>query len=348
MFRKIRYFALALGAVGALALSAGALMPAAANASVNPNIVQTGPSDAGYDATPVSPCIPPLVTSSAATGGSCTDAMAGWYTDNFADLFTQVNGTFTLNAEAEGIGVSEVSGVNGYTGDTDINGAIGLQLCNESNGKADQLGAVYLGGGKFAVGYLTGLLTGLDNNPCVGGGVLGGAMASTTFKYLGLVPAGTTIEGQIRQDGPGVLFTAENATTGLANYTYYDPSGWVNPNEAGAGLQTDTSTLSAPAVNDLTDFTDVSAVDTSSGKAAGFDNWNAVEVVGSQDGQAPALITPTALIVNTGPSVCHTVRIKHRHKYHGHWRRYITRKVCTVGSDLSNNFSVDAGTPVGP
>lgn len=291
---------------------------------VNSTIVQTGPADQG------------------------TLSMAGWYADSFASLFTQVDGTFSLNTQAEGIGVSTVDGVNGATS-TDISGAIGIQLCNESNGKAAQLGAVYLGGGEFAVGYLTGtLLDGLSYNPCAGAGVLGGASSSTTFTNLGLVSAGNSIRAEIRQDGSGILFSAMEVG-GVATYTSYDHFPWFFPNEAGAGLQTNTATLSAPALNDLTDFTNVYTNDGSI--QGGFDNWNAVEVQGSQDGIAPALLTPSALTDVAGPAVCHSVWVKgywtgkkhHRKWHHGHWKT-----VCVSPADASSSFSIDAGTPVGP
>jgi hypothetical protein len=326
MFRNKIFAAVGLGAAAVLALGTGSAFaaPAVTPHSINATVFQTGPADGDT-------------------------AMAGWYTNSFASLFTQVNGTFSLNTEAEGIGVSVVNGidsVNNPTGTdpTSINGAIGIQLCNSVSGKADQLGAVYLGAGKFAVGYLHGTLTGSAIDPCVGGGVLGGASSSTTFTALsGALSLGDSVQAQIRQDGGGALYTAM-IVGGVSNYTYFDHTGWIYPNEAGAGLQTDTSTLSAPAVNDLTDFSDVSAVNTDTSQQGGFDNWNAVEVVGSNDGVAPALITPTSLSDNAGPKVCH--RVYHPHRYHHHHRRYQT--VCTIPQDVSNNFSVDAGTPVGP
>ncbi len=318
--------------------------------TINPTVVFTGPSDPGgmNPSPPGEQCIPPLAT---AGNPDCTLSMAGWAANSFADLFTQVDGTFSLNAEAEGIGVSQVSGVAGYTGTTHIDGAIGIQLCNESDGDAAQLGAVYVGdvGGtpSFAVGFLTGTLTGLTINPCWGGGVFQTASANTTFTHIGLVPAGTLIEAQIAEDGGGVLFTAENLTTGLANYSYWDKAApWFDPNEAAGGVQTDTTGLSAPAVNDLTDFSDVYAVD-ANGVQAGFGYWNAIQVDGSQDGMAPALLEPTALVSNSGPQACHKdwywVWAGKKHHKHPEHRYHV---VCSAPSDVSSSFSVDAGTPV--
>jgi hypothetical protein len=307
------------GAACVLGLAGTAMAaPAVVPHLVNSTIVQTGPADGP------------------------TLSMAGWYTDSFASLFTQVDGTFSLNAQAEGIGVSTVDGVNGAVS-TDIVGAIGIQLCNESNGRAAQLGAVYLGGGQFAVGYLVGTLDGLSYNPCAGGGVLNGASSSTTFTNMGLVSVGSSIRARISQDGHGVLFSAM-VVGGVATYTRYDSFSWFYPNEAAAGVQKGTVELSAPAINDLTDFT---GVYTNDGVIqGGFDNWNAVQVDGSQDGMAPALLTPTSLTDVAGPAVCV------RHWKHGYWKHHHHRghwvTVCTSPTDASSSFSVEAGTPTGP
>lgn len=329
--------ALALSMAGA----AGAAVTAQAPDAVSSTVLYTGPANAGGIATA---CASPLT--------SCTDSMAGWYTNSFADLFTQVDGTLTLNAEAEGVGISKIDGLDDYNGTTEINGAVGIQLCNESNGDAAQMGAVYLGGGQFAVGYLTGELEGLTVDPCAGGGVFQDASADTTFTALGAVPAGTQIEAQIKQDGHGVLFTAENLTEDVANYTAFDHYSWFYPNEAGAGLQADTAGLSAPAVNDLSDFSDVTA--TSGDVTRGLAYWNAVQVDGSQDGIAPALLAPSALTSNPGARACHRIWINGYwgkwYKHHGHekrnWHRGHWKSVCSTKQDVSSSFSVDAGTPV--
>lgn len=295
--------------------------------------------------------------------GGATLSMAGYYTNNFGDLFTQVNGTFSLNAEAEGVGISCVNGESttststacGYAGAvpytataTVVNGAIGIQLCNETTGSAAQLGAVYLGTGEFAVGYVTGTLEGLVADPCVGGGVLSG---STTFTSLAEVPVGNSIQGRIRQDGHGVLFTAA-LVGGIANYTYYKSTGWIYPNEAGAGLQADTTGLSAPAVNDLTDFSGVTATD--GGTTNGFAAWNAFQVDGSQDGMAPALLSPNSSLtpLTGGSKTCvwhkgYWVHHYNKHHHPKHWRTWHKGyNVCTVIPGGASSFSIYAGTPV--
>jgi hypothetical protein len=332
---------LVMGLGATAAQAATSMVPA----SVNSTILFTGPANAGGITDPVAECATPLA--------SCTDSMAGYFTNSFGQTFNRVDGTFTLNPEAEGIGISTVAGlvVGGVTEtSTSINGAIGLQICNETTGEAAQLGAVYLGDSTgtplFALGYLTGYLNSLTVDPCVGGGVLGGASSSTTFTALtdSGIPAGSTIRAQIQEYGGAVLFTAALAN-GVANYTYFDSAcRWFFPNEAGAGLQVNTTGLSAPASNDLTDFTGVTA--TSDGVTHGFAFWNAVQVQGSQDGIAPALLSPNNSI---SPAVATRTWIPgHRYYYgpkgHRHYR-WIGGHWTSSGLGASS-FSVDAGTPV--
>jgi hypothetical protein len=278
---------------------------------------------------------------------------------------------------------------------TVIGSAIGLELCDESNGDAAQLGAVNLGdigtGGadEWAAGYLTGTLTGGVTSPvtnaCWGSGVIGDASTSTTFTPLGLLADGSTVTGQIKQEyshshATGDLFTIE-ANADLTNYSYFDACHTVSLtedvtksygpdcsayyNEADAGVQSDLTGLSAPAVNDLTDFTGVTAV--FDGVQSGLAAWNDDTIEASADGVAPALLAPTAL----SPAVAQTCvyhpavykydwvgHYGHREYYdHGTKFRWVkgdrheirvklrnAYTTCTGGG--ASSFSVDAGTPV--
>ncbi len=377
--------AAAVFAVPALALL-GLAAPAGASThvtpeTVNPTVLYTGPSNAGglstFPATPTAeqPCAPTLT--------NCTDAMAGWYTSNFAETFTQVDATFSLNAEAAGIGVScilsagspascwssPVSNPNKVAyPKTIINGAIGAQLCeNTAKGAAAQIGAANLGpigfGGEqeFALGYITGDLNGLTSDPCVGGGVIANP---NQFNLLGAFAAGSQVQAQIKQEfvlgvPTGLLFSAQ-LVNGVTDYSYLLPGFLFYPNEAGAGLQADTEGLSAPASNDLTDFTGVTA--TSGGVTDGLAHWNAVQVNGSEDGIAPALLAPTAITPGNGtvcvwhPPVWHPGHWKpgyfvgtgsHRHWIHGRWfPGHLTPGYKTCSGGGASSFSVDAGTPV--
>lgn len=359
MFRKIARWAVvpfaALGMVLAVAAA-----PAGAAVVVHPDGVVnagaplfTGPSDAGgiASAQAATPCQTPLPT--------CTDSMAGYYTNAFAQTFTKVDATFTLNAQAEGIGISTIHTVDSPDNPsgslaTSIRGAIGAQLCQNTSSEAAQIGAAYVGGGEFALGYTTGDLDGLTSDPCVGGGVVGlGVVTPDQFSLLGVFPAGSKVQTQIQQvykhgHPSGLLFSAQ-LVGGVTNYTYFLNGHNFYPNEAGAGLQADTAGLSAPASNDLTDFSGVTA--TSQGVTAGLAAWNAVEVAGSQDGMSPALLTPSdSLSPVSGTNVCTNWHAGHRvywgPKHHRHFRW--VKGFCSAWShgNAASVFSVSAGTPV--
>jgi len=258
-----------------------------------------------------------------------TNGTAGWYTNSFANTFRQVNGTFTLNTE----------NVANY-------GGVGIQLCTSTNGHAAQLGAVPLGPGSgyWAVGYWRGFLFGNptgDNDPCNGGffGFRGGG-----FTQLGIVPAGTTVQAEIRQTRGGLLFTA--ADSQLTSFTYFLPSFPGFFNEAAAGTSWNLNILSAPATNDLVDFTNVSA-ENSAGVNHGFAFWNAVAVSSSKDGIAPPLLTVSLLDPSTAvrtwiPGHRYYYGPKNDRRYRwigGHWQ----------SSGLGpSSFSILGGTPVGP
>lgn len=339
-----------ISALAAVALFSG-LAVTAAGASVTTarpaNVVGsvfTGPSNPG-GVTPVSPqqpCNVPL------SGVTCTLPMAGWYTNAFAQTFTQVDATFTLNPQSEGIGVTAFSAGPNPGPAGPVNGAIGAQLCSASSGQVAQIGVAYAGlvNGvpTFYAGYTTNTLHGLANDPCVGGGVVNPSIGQ--FNVLGAIPVNSTVQVEIRQvfeDGhpAGLLFTAADSAT--VNYTYFLPGWGYYPNQAGAGLQANTTGLAAPAVNDLTDFSGVTA--TSQGQTHGLAYWNAVQVESSQDGLAPALLAPS--MITPSQSSC-TWHPGHRYYYgskgHRHYRWIRGYWTCQGGS--ASSFSVWAGTPV--
>ncbi len=253
---------------------------------------------------------------------SNTNGTAGYYTNQFGDQFTQVNATFSLNKPS-----------------LFANGAIGIQLCNATTGYAAQLGAIATPAGGWTVGYFKGYLnplTGIAGDPCDGNTFLfptGGG-----FTALGTVGAGTSVQAQIKEVNHGLVFTVADGPT--ANFNYFLPSYPGYFNEAAAGISENLSFISAPATNDLSDFTGVTATD-SSGVTGGLATWNAVMVSSGFPGYAP-LVTPSPITPTSGP-VCtwvpgHWVR-HHHHKYwhHGH-------ESCTGGGPSS--FSIYAGSPI--
>lgn len=143
----------------------------------------------------------------------------------------------------------------------------------------------------------------------------------------------------------GDTFTQVNGTFRLANFTYFLHSFPGYFNEAAAGTAYNTTKLSAPAINDLVDFSGVTATD-SNGITEGLANWNAVQVSSGFPGYPP-LLTTTAITPATG-AVCTF------HK--GHWKwvgpRHHGRHIWVRGHFICkgggpSSFSIVAGSPVG-
>lgn len=270
--------------------------------------------------------------------GSVTDSngTAGWYTNSFADTFTQVNGTFQLNL---------ANFAN--------SGGVGIQLCNSVSGYTAQIGALNNGDGTWTVGYFTGFLTDDPTgtgSPCDGNtwlGTGGNFLTGAGFTALGDVPAGGSVQAQIKEVHFGLLFTVADGP--LANFSYFLPSFPGFFNEAAAGTAYNTTTLSAPAINDLVDFSGVTATDVN-GVTQGLANWDAVQVSSGITGYPP-LLTTSAISPASGP-VCvttpghwkHWTSWWHGHKHH-HKRWIPGSTSCTGGGPSS--FSILAGSPIG-
>jgi hypothetical protein len=256
---------------------------------------------------------------------SNTNGTAGFYTNQFGDTYTQVNGSFSLNKPS-----------------LFANGAIGLQLCNSTTGYAVQVGAFADGGG-WTVAFWKGYLdpaTGINNDPCDGNTFLTPTGGGTTA--LGTVSAGTSVQAQIKEVGHGLVITVADGPEANFNYFLHSFPGYFN--EAAAGITDNMSAISAPATNDLSDFWGVTATDVN-GVTGGLATWNAVEVSSGFPGYAP-LVT-TSPITPTSGQVCVWVKghwskwKKHHHPHHhwikGHWS-------CSGGGPSS--FSVYAGSPI--
>jgi len=272
-----------------------------------------------------------------------TNGTAGYYTQSFGDTYTQVNGTFKLNEPSNTqLGIL-------------TNGGIGIQLCNATSGYTAQLGVVDdtantgLWDVVRAVGIYYGNPTG-SGSPCEGNlffpTATTGEFKLVGYTVLGEVPAGTTVQAQIKEVRGGLVYTV--ADTNQNNFNYFQPSFPGFFNEVGAGVSTDLNILSAPATNDLVDFAGVTATD-ASGATHGFGYWNAVSVSSGVPGYAP-LVTPTAL--NPAGYVCKTVpghwkrwttgHGKHKH----HHKKWIAKKTTCKGGGASA-FAIETGSPIG-
>jgi hypothetical protein len=267
--------------------------------------------------------------------GSVSDSggTAGYYTQSFGDIYTQVNGTFTLNKPSNTqLGIL-------------TNGGIGITLCNATTGYTAQLGVIDSGAGGWTVvlakGYLHGDPTG-TGSPCDGNTFFNEHITGLGVTALGTVGAGTTVQAQIKEVHGALVYTVADSDLANFNYVQHSYPGFFN--EAGAGVSTDLNVLSAPAVNDLVDFSGVTTTDIS-GATHGFGFWNAVSVSSGVPGYAP-LVTPSALSPASYSCVA------------GHWKRWTTgsgkhkkhhkewvKKKCTGGG--ASSFSIITGSPVG-
>jgi hypothetical protein len=259
-----------------------------------------------------------------------TDGTAGYYTTSFANTYTQVNGSFTVNLE--------------NIGNT---GGVGIQLCDSTSGHVAQLGIIQVSPGTWVAvadrGFLANINPTGDGDPCNGSPLLFG----TAFPLiqLGPVGVGTTVQAQIKRVHGGLLFSIADGPT--VNYNYFIPSFKFPPfNEAAAGTTFDLTTVSAPADLDLVDFSNVTATN-DSGITHGFAYWNAVSVSSSADGIPPPLLTVSTLNPATFTRTWHP---GHRYYYGSKGNRHYRwiKGYWTSSGGGPSSFSVLGGTPVGP
>jgi hypothetical protein len=204
---------------------------------------------------------------------------AGYYAFS-GTHFKRVQGRFTTTLAAEGLG----SG-----------GGEGIQLCNASSGRADQLGVRWdAGENAYDVLYDTGTLAstgGTDTSACTSGGAFSGTP-------IGLeIPAGDTVALSITDEGHGLAeFRAEDTTIDTSIVKAF-AHGTSFPDVASAGVVQNEAGLSAPAASPLVTFRDV-RVTLPSGKSGtlgrGHTRWTAVQAYSTANGTPsdPALVSP--------------------------------------------------------
>ncbi len=211
-----------------------------------------------------------------------TNGESGYYAFGAGNAFTRVHAQIYIRKYAANLG----------TGD-----AMGIQLCNNNNGDAVQIGLVPNGDGTFAVKYQAGVLppptSGAD--PCVGDGLLSPSSAST-IAALSSLPVGQNIAMNIKLLGYGEAVVAAQDLTTDTNYwsqVISVPTNWFQ--EAGIGLQDGFNPqLAGPATNELAAMRNSYVVDNdgNTGNLGNNSNWTAVQVDSSGTGSPPALITP--------------------------------------------------------
>ena len=279
--------------------------------------------------------------------GSVSDSngTAGYYTNSFGEQFSGANATFKLNEPA-------LAYLNASVG-ADGDGGIGAQLCNATTGYTAQVGVIPSKSDPgtwdvvVARGYYSGDPTG-TGSPCDGNVLFATSLQHTT---LGHLPAGSTVKVQIKETSQGhwnhgLLYTV--AASNEANFNYFQHSYPGHFNEVGDGVSGDLNLLTAPAVNDLVDFSGVTSTVTDGG-THGLAYGDAVSVSSGVPGYA-ALIVPGSL--TPAAHVCKTV--------YGHWKkwttgsgknkvhhkRWVKRKTTCTGAGASS-FSIKTGSPIG-
>ena len=264
---------------------------------------------------------------------------AGYYTQSFATVFTQVDGTWDLLPTAGNLGVT--------TGDIEAtSGAIGLQLCNSSDKYMAQIGVLQTSDAPatFEVAYGAGDSTSTAADPCPDGGLLGTGSAPRPVAtgLTGLV-IGDSVQAQIEEYHHGILFTAAVSAGGieLTSWSQWISGGPAWFNEAGAGVVQDPANVTAcpggGCGTDLADFSDVYAV-TDQGAEGGFADWNPVTVESASNGSV--FVAPGPLSPATGRT-CIAGHWVHRKHHRRHW----VAGSCTGGGPSS--FSVLTGAPNG-
>ncbi len=212
-----------------------------------------------------------------------TNGEAGYYA--FGTGFSRVHSQVYIRQYAVNLGTSD---------------AMGIQLCNNNDGNAIQIGLVPNGptgpGETFAVRYGVGTLSG-SPDPCVGDGTLSSSDPLATAA-LGNLPVGQNIAMNIKLIGHYRAVVAAQDLTTDTNYwsqVIDIPENWYG--EAGVGLQDGfTPPLAGPATNELAAMRNTYVVD-NDGHSANLGNspyWTAVQVNSSGTGAAPALITPNS------------------------------------------------------
>lgn len=237
--------------------------------------------------------------------------VAGYYAEGTDVYFTHLESYIGLQDDAKNLtpAMSPATATNGF----------GDQLCDSNTGQALQVGALYNGDGTFNVAYGYGTFGAAMTNqdPCENGliargltGIKGTGLPVTgSIPQLAHVPYGDTIEVQ-------VLYTPSTGRTYFvgtiigSNRWWSSPDFWLpahlHLNESAAGVEGDTTGLSAPAVNQL----DGNAHFTMSGWFNGLSShpvrgyadtssyWTAVPVDSTGTGNGPAsqaLLRPGAI-----------------------------------------------------
>jgi hypothetical protein len=281
--------------------------------------------------------------------GSVSDSLgtAGYYTQSFAVQYNQANATFKLNEPA----LQWLDASVGADGD----GGIGAQLCNATTGYTAQVGVVpsYTDPGTWDVVVAQGIYKGSPTgSPCDGNVLFAGYLQHTV---LGHIPAGGTVQVQVKEASQGnyhhgLLFTVADSNEANFNYFQHSFPGYFN--EVGDGVTGDFNILSAPATNDLVDFSGVTGT-TTAGATRGLAYWNAVKVSSGVPGYAaliaPGAISPSAYTCVAGhfkrwTTYTHYWKNGKRHTVAHHHKEWIKKK-CTGNG--ASSFNILTGSPLG-
>ena len=191
-----------------------------------------------------------------------TDGMAGYFGNTLGTFYRSMIATWDLTPQAQNIGLT--------TSLASPQGALGFQLCDNGSGKAAEIGTTYNGGGTFSMDFALGQLPVNNSDPCVNNGILhnGGKV----HPLLANLPVGDSVTGLIVEERHGVLFAAEDLSSGRSFSVWASCGGgwrfnghrhwWLwnrcpHFGEPGAGVQQNLRIVGGAATNGLVDFTGV-------------------------------------------------------------------------------------------
>jgi hypothetical protein len=203
----------------------------------------------------------------------------------FGGQVNEVSGSIYIRAAAKNLTVGSTSSSSD---------AVGVQLCNNNTGEADQLGFIQTAPGVFAVAWAHGDLTS-TGNPCVGVGSLsmGNALGGSNLADLSV---GDTVNYTIKFSGrhdQNATFSAYLVGSDSV-WSAYEPGDGFYATQAGAGLQQSLTSLGGAPVTEAAAIRDLTVgTPTGSGDFGVAGGQDAVTVFSSATGNPPPLVDST-------------------------------------------------------
>lgn len=179
-----------------------------------------------------------------------TAGEAGYYAnDNGQTRFRDVQADVTVTNQVKNLNGASITNP----------GAAGVELCDPNTGRAAQLGVLWNPGlGKFQVAYDTGTFAAVTVDPCVQSGLVNPVPSNFLLSLLTIAP-GDHLHFEIYWNPRGFIhrftFKVCDVTQDTCRQAQSAPTGFLNLYEAGIGVVTQQTALTAPPLNSLVTFT---------------------------------------------------------------------------------------------